>query len=240
MKLKNKLTILFVLGLTFALHAQLTGKQLLENAIAYHDPNGNWENFKGIFNVEMSSPNASKRKSRITINLPKAYFEVVAKRDSVTTTYVVNNAKCQMQYNGKILDSTEAKEKKMSCDRATLYKNYYTYLYGLPMKLEDLGTVLNTKVEQKTFKGKSYLVLRVTYDKTVGKDVWYFYFNPKTYAMEVYQFFKTDKNGKELPTTGEYILLSEEEHINGIKMPKKRAWYYNKDDAYLGTDVLTK
>ena len=60
----------------------------------------------------------------------------------------------------------------------------------------------------------------------------------KTYAMEIYQFFKTDDNGKEKPDTGEYILLSEEALVNGIKMPKVRAWYYNKDDKYLGTDTL--
>ena len=49
---------------------------------------------------------------------------------------------------------------------------------------------------------------------------------------EVTEFFK-DK-----PTSGEYILLTEQETINGIKIPKNRAWYYNKDDSYLGTDVL--
>jgi ATP:corrinoid adenosyltransferase len=61
---------------------------------------------------------------------------------------------------------------------------------------------------------------------------WYFYFDPKTYAMEIYQFFKEGKD------SGEYILLSELETINEVKMPKIRAWYYNKDDKYLGTDIL--
>ena len=39
---------------------------------------------------------------------------------------------------------------------------------------------------------------------------------------------------------GEYILLSDLETINGIKIPKKRDWYYNKDEKYLGTDMLKK
>jgi hypothetical protein len=143
-----------------------------------------------------------------------------------------------MKYNGKVLDRLEAEEQKMNCDRATLYKNYYSYLYGLPMKLNDSGAHLNEKVERKTFKGNDYLVLKVTYDEAVGSDVWYFYFNPKTYAMEVYQFFKTDENGKELLESGEYILLSEEALVSGIKMSKVRAWYYNKDNSYLGTDTI--
>jgi hypothetical protein len=38
--------------------------------------------------------------------------------------------------------------------------------------------------------------------------------------------------------TGEYIILKDEVVIDGIKMPKTRAWFYNKDDKYLGTDTL--
>ena len=101
------------------------------------------------------------------------------------------------------------------------------------MKLKDEGTIIQDKVEKKTFKGKQYLVLKATYKKEVAKDTWYFYFNPKTYAMEVYQFFHdVSKND------GEYILLTEEEIINGIKMPKTRAWYTNKEQKLLGTDIL--
>ena len=137
-------------------------------------------------------------------------------------------------FNGETnISEAVAKENDLSCERANLYKNYYTYLYGLPMKLNDEGTQIDPKVTKKTFKGKEYLVLKVTYAETVGKDTWYFYFDPKTYAMEIYQFFK-----EEAKNDGEYILLTEEVIVNDIKMPKKRAWYYNKDNGYLGTDIL--
>ena len=107
------------------------------------------------------------------------------------------------------------------------------------MKLKDPGTQLSPKVEEVVFKGNNYLKLKVTYDEAVGSDVWFFYFNPTTYAMEIYQFFKGDPDGAG-KDTGEYILLSEESTVHGIKMPKVRAWYYNKDDKYLGTDTITK
>jgi len=126
------------------------------------------------------------------------------------------------------------KNNKLSKDRAKMYQDYYTYLYGLPMKLKDPGAIIHAKVERRIFKGNAYLVLKATYKKEVGKDTWYFYFNPKTYAMEVYQFFHD-----ETKNDGEYILLSGEETINRIKIPKKRAWYMNKDDKYLGTDILS-
>jgi len=236
--MKLIISLLFI-SLSFTASTQnISANQLLEKVIKYHDPNGIWESFNETFTVVMTTPDAPKRTSVISINLPSEYFSVKATKDTVTTTYTLDKVNCKMFYNEKALDSTKAKEKNMSCDRATLYKNYYTYLYGLPMKLKDTGTNLNEKVEKRTFKGKEYLVLKVTYDEAVGSDVWYFYFNTKTYAMEIYQFFKTDDHGKEKRDTGEYILLSEEALVNGIRMPKIRAWYYNKDDKYLGTDTL--
>ena len=229
--------LLFTNTLLFS--QDVTAKQLLDKTIAYHDPNNTWSTFNGEFTVVMTTPNNSERTSKISINLPKEYFGVTtATRDSVTTTYTINKGICEMRYNGKVLDSIQAKEKNLSCDRAKLYKNYYTYLYGLPMKLKDPGTNLHNTIEKKFFKGKDYLVLKVTYDDSVGSDVWYFYFNPISYAMEIYQFFKTDENGKAKPDSGEYILLTEEAKVNHIKMPKIRAWYYNKDDKFLGTDTL--
>lgn len=231
----NKISTLLILLLsTVSFSQKLTGEQLLEKAIQYHDPNGNWETFNGTLNVTMKTPKNPNRDSEIKINLPEEYFYVKALRGENTTEYTVDKNICTIKFNGKKPSEEEKKEHKLSCKRASLYKNYYTYLYGLPMKLKDNGTIIHNKVERKNFKGKEYLVLKATYNKEAGKDTWYFYFNPKTYAMEVYQFFKAT------PTSGEYILLTEEETINGIKLPKNRAWYYNKDDGYLGTDILKK
>ena len=217
----------------------LTGNQLLEKAIQFHDANNQWSTFNGTLYVKMETPKRSPRISKITIDLPNEYFRVRAKRDSISTIYELNKKKCSASTIGekfkKELTKEEWKQKlEEDCKRANLYKNYYTYLYGLPMKLKDEGTIIHQKVEKKTFKGKDYLVLKVTYDEAVGKDTWYFYFNPKTYAMEVYQFFKDESKND-----GEYILLTGLEDINGIKMPKNRAWYYNKNNGYLGTDYLS-
>lgn len=231
----KKLTLLLFFLTAVTSFAQLTGKQLLEKAIQYHDPEGKWETFDGTLYITMEIPKRSNRDSEIRINLPKQYFYMKATQGENTTEYTVNKGKCTIAYNGKNPTEEEKKANKLSCDRANLYKNYYSYLYGLPMKLNDGGTIIHDKVERKTFKGKEYLVLKATYSEEVGKDTWFFYFDPKTYAMEVYQFLKNSK-----PNSGEYILLSGMETINGIKMPKTRAWYYNKDDKYLGTDILKK
>jgi len=59
----------------------------------------------------------------------------------------------------------------------------YTFLYGLPIKLKDRGTIIDRKVYNKTFKGKMYNVLKVSYNEPIGKGIWYFYFDPSTSAL---------------------------------------------------------
>lgn len=232
---------LIVLLLTFfattiSFSQTITGPELLEKAIKYHDPNGKWETFKGTLHITMETPKKSKRDSEIKIDLPNQYFYVKATQGKNTTEYTVDKEKCSITFNGDSNPSEEIKKKNsLSCDRANLYKNYYSYLYGLPMKLKDPGTIIDKQVNLDKFKGKEYLVLKVTYEKEVGKDTWYFYFDPETYALEVYQFYHDEEKND-----GEYILLSGLETINGIKIPKKRDWYYNKNEQYLGTDLLKK
>ncbi|WP_299215885.1 DUF6503 family protein [uncultured Dokdonia sp.] len=209
----------------------VTANQVLEKAIAYHDPQGNWQTFAGGFTVVLETPGGKERKSTISINLPEQYFNVSTIQDGKISFREIRATNCR--FSNEDTTTTETTTSDETCERTVMFKNYYTYLYGLPMKLKDSGTHIDPIVQKKNFKGKEYLVLKVTYDEAVGSDIWQFYFDPTTYAMEVYQFFKGPDE-----TTGEYILLTDEVEVQGIKMPKDRAWYYNKDDGYLGTDKL--
>ena len=232
------ITFIFLIA-NYAFGQSITGLELLDKTITYHDPDNNWSTFNATFNVFMETPDSPERKTNITINIPDESFHSITTVDSVTTQYSIVKGKCVISKTDSLrIANQDKKPKRSHCETTELYKNYYTYLYGLPMKLKDPGTNIDKVVEQKTFKGKDYLVLKATYDEGVGTDVWYFYFDPNTFAMEVYQFFKTDEKGAMKKDSGEYILLTQEATISNIKMPKVRAWYYNKDDKYLGTDRL--
>jgi len=226
--MKKQVLFLFLLLSIAAFSQQITGNQLLEKAIHFHDPKGNWKTFNGELFVTMKTPDQIKRKSEIRINLPKEYFYIKSYKDASTEEYTVNKGICSKVVGG---NKNPSNDPKKTCKRANLYKDYYTFLYGLPMKLKDEGTIVHQKVAKKIFNGKEYWVLKVTYDENVGKDRWFFYFNPKNYEMEAYQFFKKEEN------SGEFILLSGLEIIQEIKMPKTRDWYYNKDNRYLGTEL---
>ena len=61
--------------LTVTLSGQtITGDELLEKAIAYHDPNGNWARFNETLLVTSESPNNPSRESKIKIDSPNEYF----------------------------------------------------------------------------------------------------------------------------------------------------------------------
>ncbi|MBU2997520.1 hypothetical protein KO500_13810 [Cellulophaga baltica] len=227
---------IFILGLQTSKAQVLTASELLDKSIAFHDPNNLWPTFKGKLIISMEYPDGRERLSEIKIDLPNQYFEIVTISDSIKIKQTIAKDDCNIKLNGsKNISEEEKKTHRLSCERAELMKNYYLYLYGLPMKLKDEGVQLNSEIQTKVFKGKKYLVLKVTYEENVGNDIWYFYFDPNTYAMEVYQFFHD-----ETINDGEYILLNGIETFGSFKIPKIRAWYYNKDDKHLGTDSLIK
>ena len=214
----------------------ISGSELLDKAIQYHDPNNNWYSFKSDFTVIMESPKGDKRISQINIDLPASSFKLITNKAGVTIEQGMVRDSCILKIDGKaIISEKDRASHNISCERAKKMRDYYTYLYGLPMKLKDPGTIVHPFVETKIFKDKEYLTLKVTYSEEVGRDTWYFYFDPTSYAMEAYQFFHNESEND-----GEYIVLSGEEMINNVKIPKVRGWYYNKNDQYLGTDILSK
>jgi hypothetical protein len=229
--MKNTFLLIICLVATTAISQTLSAPELLEKSIQYHDPQGNWKSFNGEFKIVMDMPGKPERTSVITLNLPEEYFNLSEQRDGKESFRELNGDDCRFSDDDGAVVATKTDDKQ--CERTLMMKNYYTYLYGLPMKLKDPGTILDPIVKKVRFNDKEYLLLRVTYDEAVGSDIWQFYFNPETYAMEVYQFFKGEDE-----KTGEYILLSDVLEVNGIKMPKDRAWYYNKDGGYLATDRL--
>lgn len=214
----------------------LTGEVLLEKAIAYHDPNSRWSQFNETFYVTLERADRSVRKSKITLDLARSFFELTVELKANQWSASLKEEACQLFFNGSAEITPEIREEyKLNCERAKMYRDYYSYLYGLPMKLKDPGTRIDPQVKRVSIEGTSYWVLKVTYDPSVGSDTWYFYFDTESYALKRYQFFH-----EESKNDGEYIILDDEIELSGIHMPKNRSWYYNSDDAFLGTDKLSK
>jgi hypothetical protein len=64
----------------------LTGEELINKSIAYHDPNNSWSRFAGDLNITMETPNRAPRVSTISLDLQKQYFKNEYGRDGNTIT----------------------------------------------------------------------------------------------------------------------------------------------------------
>lgn len=214
--------------------AQQTATDLLSKSIAFHDPNNNWEKFNAELNFNVIVPEKPDTKRKAIINNEQQSFSFFAQYEEGLLTYQAKQDKGTAKWNdSEEIPEDMAKKYRISPQRAIMYRDYYTYLYGMPMKLKDFGTIIHPEVENVEFHGKNYNRIRVTYAPEVGDDIWYFYFNPVSNALEAYQFFH-----EEAKNDGEYILFEELKEIQGVKFPRIRKWYYNKDEKFLATDEL--
>lgn len=233
MKYSNILFFLiFFTPITYA--QQLTGEALLAKSIQYHDSKDNWEKWNPTFILELEMADRPSRTSEVTIDNKHGDFYLKVQQDSHLVERIMKAGKCSNLLDGKTTEQEDLIEKhRLTCERTQMYQNYYTYLYGLPMKLRDEGTIIHETIEKSSIAGKEYWKLKVTYEESVGKDIWYFYFDQTTFALKAYQFYHDESKND-----GEYILLVGEAKIDGIIVPKDRTWYYNKNNKLLGTDYM--
>lgn len=192
----------------------LTGPDLIKKSIAYHDPNGIWPKFKGTLRIQDSLP-AGRESRRYDVSFDNTLSKVIYRKDDLHFIVWVDSVQV---FNGQVTE-----------DRAKMLRNYYTYLWGLPMKLNDPGTLIDEKVLEDMLDGVAYHVVRVPYEK----DIWYFYLEPETYRMAAYKFYQDEPNQK-----GEIIYLEGETEFEGMKIPSNRTWYRTEKPEFLATDML--
>lgn len=209
--------------------------ELLERSIAHHDPLDRWSH--GIFELSIgeSSPDGSERATEVLIDNLRGRFEITSTRDGTPVEGHLDAHTCAWRLNGSEEITDDQREKfRLTCDRLHRVRNYYVFLWGLPMKLTDPGTRLDDTVEATEFQGREVWSLRVTYDPEVGTDTWYFYFDPKDAALVGYRFYHDESAGD-----GEYIILDDTTiEADGLIVPARRTWYTNRDDELVGTDTL--
>jgi len=193
---------------------QLTGPELIQKSIEFHDPNKIWPSLKATFSFTDSLP-APRESRAYSVSFENNLSKMVYRNQDLN--YIVWN------------DSVQVFEGEIDHEGAIRMRNYYTYLWGLPMKLNDLGTQIDQKVRKEELNGKSYLVARVPYEN----DIWYFYINPESYQIEAYKFYRDETN-----QTGEIIYLDGLVLYQGLRIPADRSWFRTENGEFLGTDQL--
>ena len=213
----NKIYLLFIAVVILSCSTpsdQLSGPELIQKSIEFHDPNQVWPKLKATFKFTDSLP-APRESRSYSVSFENNLSKMVYRNPDLN--YIVWN------------DSVEVFEGEIENERAIRMRNYYTYLWGLPMKLDDPGTKIDQEVNKEELDGKSYLVARVPYEK----DIWYFYIDPVSYRLEAYKFYQDEPNQK-----GEIIYLDGVKEFKGLKIPANRTWYRTETLEFLVTDKL--
>ncbi|MCP4203005.1 MAG: hypothetical protein GY769_13870 [bacterium] len=203
-------------------------------SIAVHDPEGVWSSTALELTIEETRPEGPARTTEVGIDIAGERFSWSTTRDGHRLAGGLDGKSCELLLDGRTnITDGERDEHRLTCERLRWIRNYYTYLWGLPMKLRDAGTHLAEEVVATEFQGLDVLSLKVTYDEAVGGDTWYFYFDPVTSALVGYRFFHDESKND-----GEHITLQDIAAVGVLRLPKRRAWYYNQGGGYLGTDTL--
>ena len=204
--MKNHIVIIFLLVFVNTISSQnITPEDLISKSIQYHDPSGLLMKKDVSMLFTGTRPGGEDSKTTVVFNIKKETFQMENMRDEMSIVSSVDKGNATILLDGKKEYSDEMKEKyRLDPKRVVMMKNYYQYLWLMPMKLNDPGTIIDPEVKQVDFFGEDLLQVKVSYSPEVGKDVWYFYFNPTSYAMQGYRFYHD-----EAKNDGEYILLED-------------------------------
>jgi len=218
-----------------------TPEQVLAGSIAHHDPNGFWN--RGEIRLQVRTlyseayaerAGASESQGEIVLCPAEQEFRYTRTRGGDVIEYRLNGGEGGVTLNGSA-DISEEDRERLRIGKPAMYRDYFEYLYGMPMKLRDPGTRLDPEVAETEFSGQTCWAIRVTYDPEVGEDIWYFYFDRASFALIGYRFFHDES-----VNDGEYITFEgeAEDKATGLRLPRARAWYFNADDAHLATDDI--
>ena len=215
----------------------VTADTLLARSIRYHDPAGNWPNGPHALQLAESRPGGIVNHSQLTLYPAGNAFDLVQIRGrNITRSGMLNGKFAYTRADGSEVSAADREALRLTPERTETLRNYYTYLYGLPMKIRDPGAQVQPRVHKVWFNGAEVLELEVRYAPDTGKDRWFFYFDQESYALVGYAFYPENKG----PGTGEYITLEGEALVDGMRLPAERHWFYTHDNLYLGTDSIIR
>lgn len=144
--MRKLLTFLFVCPLL--LSAQTSAEQVLAKAVSYHDPQDNRSSLKAALQFKETRPSGPDRSTIIELDNTQSYMKINRNDEEV------------YEVNGEVAEVLKGDKDKA---RALVLRNYYLYLWGLPMKLYDKSTPKITLAEDEKVGDILCKVLRVGY-----------------------------------------------------------------------------
>lgn len=236
----QKIIVLLLLAFSFGCKKNVQNKspipqsaeELIARSIRYHDPKENWQSFQQVLVFKTDS----NKKEVLIDNINGKVVFTEQKGDSLYELGSESGNSFEKINNQQIDWSDTTIVVSTWKDSGEFWSNFFTYLYGLPMKLKDEGVVIYDSVLTGTLDGKPYYKVKAQYEKENSQEIWYYYFNQDNNALEAYEFyFGVDEK------EGEFVRCEEELELQNIKIPKIRKWYLiHEDMRFLGKDELSR
>ncbi|MFD2566618.1 DUF6503 family protein [Pseudotenacibaculum haliotis] len=213
---------------------QLSGKELLEKSIQYHDPKGQWSTAEFTLRIQEPRIQNPERFSLVYMNNKNGAFKLMRNRGEKIASYGVNtegNVTVLLD-NKSIEDSLAIKKYMLQPERVNIYKNSYHTMLGLPMSLnKTLVSKINT-VSEANFNGVPAYKLDIELKRKVFSNHWTLYFSDKDFSLLGIDIVSLND-----PENGERLYFEKSIQIGDMTMPRMKHWY-DLNETYLGSDII--
>ena len=196
----------------------LTAQKIVNNAIKFHDPNSSWSSLHANFHFQSCFKHNpfSPENLEVEINVPENKF----KYSNIERDFAAVYRK----------DTCETISSVGNCNNYSWTKNFYTYVWRLPMKLQDPGTAIDSVFSIEKLSNDNCYKIAVNYPN----ENFNFYFKCSNFELHAFSFLKNDSSGH-----GEFVEMKGTFSFKEIKSPQKRTWKDIHTRDTLGTNTVT-
>jgi hypothetical protein len=217
-----------------------TASELLEKAIRAHDPEGKWNTYSGQVKLNTSFPDGNTYGTEIfEINVADDFYKCTRLAGEMKVVKGVKDGKIFRSVNGKSnLTQEEIDLFGLNDPDILLMKDFHYFHFGKLLHYKTLGADLQEKVTTGTCNGKACYQLTFTGDAAKVKNPAFampvvFNIDKETFALLGINWSPGDENWG-------YEVYEGYLDVNGIKLPRARLYYSNKDNSMMYIDFFTR
>ena len=224
------LVLKIVLLANYSFGQEMPSKEVISLSIQYHDPENRWNSLNSDFLV-LSDRDTTALKLANNRSMVE-WTEKLKDNRLISGGYIGDS--CYVRLDGKpIPPQGEIDNFLLDCPQIIGRSNYWLYMYGLPMKLNDKQAIIDPKALKVNFLDKEYWLIKVRYEGSAEGERWQFYFDPDSYRFAIAQYFHPA-----LGDDSEYIVYDKPIDIDGMVIPSKHSWYMLNNTEFIGFEQL--
>ncbi|PZX61272.1 hypothetical protein LV84_00260 [Algoriphagus ratkowskyi] len=196
-----------------------TGKQVLKKSIDFHDPNNKWNSLLESIHVKSDFVYPSISLDSLIIGLDNAKQLISYHNLTLGQEILFSDSTCLVISGSK------------SCEQSAWTKNFYHFILGLPMTLQNEDGIVHEFVADTSFYQKPSYRVRIDFEK----EKWHFYFDKADFQLVGFAFNKNFESKAEEIRTDDLI------DIDGMNLIKSRSWWITTDSlapTYSGKDEI--